>query len=627
MIRRMAGFGLLAFGYTSAAAFAVLGESLLFTVVAALIVLAESYLMLRVPNFLPSFIDTRLGLHFRLISLDLMVALLGSARFATGPRVGLVVAAVATLIALRLTFVRVSENLHRRTDLSIGWRSIPGLPDDSPRRWQPREAAVRVAPLSLLLPVGMIVVEDADASWPVIAAAVLAIGALLAAIATVLRRESALGDITTVDRREEVRKAVAALQPEVVIYFGGPESSTHVIDVWLPILQKLDRQVLIIVRDRWHLSKMRAGTLPALLLPKNTDVEYFAVPSIRVALYPTNIAVNNHLIRVPGIFDVFVGHGDSDKGGSATPISRIFDEVWVAGKAGADRYAKAQVGVCPEQIREVGRPQLAEISRRKPAALPAGTSVPAGTPAGTEVPAGTAAGIEALTTVLYAPTWEGFYESWSYSSVKTMGFELVSRLLAMDRVRVVYKPHPAAGSRNAAVAREDRRIRELIRAAGAPHAVVTSLAGLYESFNAADILVSDISSVVTDFLYSRKPYIVCNPGGLEHSVFRQQFPSTAAAALLDPSCTDLAGIVEDARGPDVRAAARIRTSEYLLGASDIDPIERFSAAIDAAVALQNARTASLTARPEPEPEPVAPSPRAHCSRADSPARAHLPDEG
>jgi len=48
--------------------------------------------------------------------------------------------------------------------------------------------------------------------------------------------------------------------------------------------------------------------------------------------------------------------------------------------------------------------------------------------------------------VLYAPTWEGFYAAWSYSSVATMGAPMISALLAIPGVRVVYKPHPATGS-------------------------------------------------------------------------------------------------------------------------------------------------------------------------------------
>ena len=63
-----------------------------------------------------------------------------------------------------------------------------------------------------------------------------------------------------------------------------------------------------------------------------------------------------------------------------------------AGPAGRDRYRLADVGVRDEQVREVGRPQLAEITRAAD-----------GSPA-----------TPGLFTVLYAPTWEGFYAEYSY---------------------------------------------------------------------------------------------------------------------------------------------------------------------------------------------------------------------
>ena len=80
--------------------------------------------------------------------------------------------------------------------------------------------------------------------------------------------------------------------------------------------------------------------------------------SARVALYPANTIKNMHLLREPGIKHVFIGHGDSDKVSSINPFTRVYDEVWVAGRAGRDRWARARVGVRDDAIVEVGRPQL-----------------------------------------------------------------------------------------------------------------------------------------------------------------------------------------------------------------------------------------------------------------------------
>ena len=44
---------------------------------------------------------------------------------------------------------------------------------------------------------------------------------------------------------------------------------------------------------------------------------------------------------------------------------------------------------------------------------------------------------------------------------------------------------------------------------------------LYDCFNHADLLVSDISSVVPDFVASGKPYVVTNPADEPHEQIRE----------------------------------------------------------------------------------------------------------
>jgi hypothetical protein len=239
-------------------------------------------------------------------------------------------------------------------------------------------------------------------------------------------------------------------------------------------------------------------------------------------------------------------------------MSRIYDEVWVAGPAGRQRYRTADVGVRDEQVREVGRPQLAHIAKRPRERPPAG---------------------ERPFTVLYAPTWEGFYSSWSYSSLRSMGERIVSGLLELDGVRVLVKPHPASGSTDKSYGRAARRVVAAVRAAGDPHRVVDGLTGLYEAFNDADLLVTDVSSVVTDFLWSGKPYVMTNPSGMAESDYRTEFPSSAGAAIWHPDLATLRADVEDARTTDLRRADRAAVARYLLGDEQDDAMAGFADAV------------------------------------------------
>ncbi len=129
---------------------------------------------------------------------------------------------------------------------------------------------------------------------------------------------------------------------------------------------------------------------------------------------------------------VFIGHGDSDKVASINPFCKVYDEVWVAGPAGRERFARAMIGVDDQDMFEVGRPQLAPIERgqRK-----------------TDEPI----------TVLYAPTWEGWTEDPLNTSLMTMGRALVAAILDHpDDVRLIYKPHPLTGRRSAKASDRER---------------------------------------------------------------------------------------------------------------------------------------------------------------------------
>ena len=264
------------------------------------------------------------------------------------------------------------------------------------------------------------------------------------------------------------------------------------------------------------------------------------MPTVRVALYVANVGKNLHFLREPRVKHVFIGHGESDKVASVNPFTKVYDEIWVAGRISRQRWAAAEVGVRDETVVEVGGPQLAEV-------LPAGERPP-GRPL----------------TVLYAPTWEGWTANPFASSLPTMGPALVRWLLerpAPDPGGLQAAPphrHGVAGRQGGAprdrgADRGPRRParRGLHRCRWTPpvtprtspcrreevesyevwagaywsrtsaHLVVEGpRPTLYDCFNHADLLVSDISSVVPDFVASGKPYVVTNAADEPHEQIR-----------------------------------------------------------------------------------------------------------
>jgi hypothetical protein len=392
---------------------------------------------------------------------------------------------------------------------------------------------------------------------------------------------------------------VRALRPEVAVYFSGSASSVYQLNMWLPVLEQLDRPPVVILRERANLRRLAETTLPVVCIPAATALMDFRMPTVRVALYVANVGKNLHFLREPRVKHVFIGHGESDKIASVNPFTKVYDEIWVAGRISRQRWAAADVGVRDETVVEVGRPQLAQV-------LPAAERSP-GQPL----------------TVLYAPTWEGWTADPFASSLPTMGPSLVRWLLERPTpTRLLYKPHPLTGTVSPAAKAAHREIVALIEAHVGQHAGASTMPvdttgdpedvalpteeaesyevwsgaywsgtsthlvvegprpTLYDCFNHADLLVSDISSVVPDFVASGKPYVVTNPADEVHEEIRAQYASTAAAYLADPDPASWEPMLELIETVDPMADRRARLRTDLLGPRLEHPVDRWNDALD-----------------------------------------------
>ena len=511
----------------------------------------------------------------------LLLAVSGGAS-ATHP--DLLKATAPTLVGvwgLRILTVLLQRHNVERRDIPVSWRNldVPGVRRSEPiGRGALSDAATWPSSGSMPLALGVAAhALGASATYLWLGAAVsfsVALAVTLVAVADTIRASLDSGTEKTI---ESLAAALAAYAPEVVLYYSRPEAVGYIANVWMHTLEQLPRRTAVIVREPHNAPLVTTDVLPVIQITRPVDIERVIPRSVALAMYPSNVANNNHLLRLPEIFDVFVGHGDSDKGGSATVLTRIFDEAWVSGPAARDRYRVADVGVRDDQIREVGRPQLAEIERY--------VGEVGDSHAGTD-------GVSSWEyTVLYAPTREGFFASWEYSSVMSQGAGIISTLLAMPGVRLLFKPHPGTGTDDPAFGEEVERLLAIVERAGAPHEVVSGAEGLYHAFNRADMLVSDISSVITDFLASGKPYVVTNSAAMGDASFRAEFPSAVGAYILGGDGTEVARYLRDAQESDSLRQSRARTTAYLLGDTSRHPLERFKEAVETVLASQRAATA------------------------------------
>jgi CDP-glycerol glycerophosphotransferase (TagB/SpsB family) len=230
----------------------------------------------------------------------------------------------------------------------------------------------------------------------------------------------------------------------------------------------------------------------------------------------------------------------------------MFDRIFVAGRAGIDRFEANGVAIPADRFDIVGRPQAAPIAvTDRPIA---------------DVPDDTK-------TVLYATTWRGIYTDANYSSLPS-GDRIVAALLARG-VRVIFRPHPNVSkhppsSRQAA--RVERMLADDAAKTGRQHVygpAATEAMSVVDCVNASDALIADISGIATDWLYSAKPFALTNSMGLSPAEFETEFPIARAAYVLDGELATVDTVLDKLLGDDPLAVTRRAIRGYYLG--DIPP--------------------------------------------------------
>ncbi|MFH8606346.1 hypothetical protein ACH4D5_02475 [Streptomyces sp. NPDC018029] len=553
--------------------------------------------------------------------------------------------------ALHFACQAVAVLVRRTRSLPIVTRNIDASDlhlTAAPPRILSRRQAHRLLTFSVPTTVGLLLTAaTTDAYWGGIglAVSITLIGAGALYLATwLLPKKRAKNDQKVI---EWLDAWLAEYKPTVAMYFSGGTTSAYQANMWLSTLAALDGKPLIVLRERFMVQKIDATDVPIICFPKVATMFSLETSTLKMMLHPANAAKTSQVLRIPTIKHAFINHGESDKLSSCNPYAKAYDEVWVAGPAARDRYQLADIGVDDKDVVEVGRPQLSPI--RPFSGAPTGP----------------------YTTVLYAPTWEGWDGNPGNTSVVLAGENIVRELLADPGVRLLYKPHPMTGSQDPRAGAANERIKAMILAAnakrsgarpgpeaaaelvrrteeldrltarrfrksadeqermmlqGSPdggqqaavaaataaweaafwasfpeweHQIITSARpAIFACFNQADLLISDVSSVVSDWLSSEKPYAVANTAGMSEAEFRASFPTASAATILTPEADGVAALLKAVRAPelDPHAEARAELKEHLLGPSDPPSLVRFNAAALALSAKADARRARMTSR-------------------------------
>ncbi|RLP87485.1 CDP-glycerol glycerophosphotransferase [Micromonospora sp. BL4] len=369
-----------------------------------------------------------------------------------------------------------------------------------------------------------------------------------------------------------VARALRRHRPEFLLYFSAPPGSEYQVTMWLPYLERIGRPFMVVLREPEFLAPIAAATdAPVVYCPTLRAIDEALVPSLRAAFYVNHGAKNSHCIRFTQLTHVQLHHGDSDKAPSANPVSGIFDRIFVAGPAAIDRYARAGVQIPPEKFVVVGRPQVESIEVRPEPVR--GLSHP---------------------TVLYTPTWTGHHADADYCSLP-VAEGLLRRLLERGAT-VILRAHPYT-AQNPASARQLGRLTELLVAdrarTGRQHVVGAAARelSLTECVNRSDALISDVSGVISDYLYSGKPYAVTDMGD-EGERFVENFPLAGSGYVLRRDMANTDEVLTALLDTDPLAEARWATRRRYLG--DF-PVESYAEAFLSAARRELAPAKTLAA--------------------------------
>ncbi|WP_277209727.1 CDP-glycerol glycerophosphotransferase family protein [Isoptericola croceus] len=365
---------------------------------------------------------------------------------------------------------------------------------------------------------------------------------------------------------------------EVLVYFADTPEALYQLEQWYETLRALDEThpVVVVTRDSRTAAAVRrdSGLAVRTVAHYTTLDDVLKRSTTKLALYVNHNPENFTCLRFGSLVHASLMHGDSDKVVTVSNQTKAYDFSFVAGQAAVERMARfSTLYDARARCVPVGRPQLDGQLRLR-----------------AETQRGT------VPTVLYAPTWEGGQPSAEYGSVATHGLRLVRTLVESGRYRVVYRPHPLTGVRDAAYGDADAAIREYLDgapapASGSPHATDTHR-DVGPAFAAADLLVCDVSGVAMDWLATGAPIVVTRPAG--EAVIATSPLLELAPALSVEALGQLLEIVDRELHDDTTREERLRLREHYLG--DTSPgaaTSRFVAACEELMAVRDREVARI----------------------------------
>ncbi|GAA6179858.1 hypothetical protein [Shimia sp.] len=363
------------------------------------------------------------------------------------------------------------------------------------------------------------------------------------------------------ERSATIAQRAAEAVPDQAVYLDSPVLSA--VNQIRPFFEsgaygKTDTPLLL--RHRAIIRMQRMFTR----LPRDLDIRpvkgggsaHFPLEKGAVLFYPFNSQSNLQTVTNRALRHVLTLHGESNKGASVRPASRMYDYVSIAGPLARDRYLQAGIFTSADvdngRLVMMGDTFVQSMPWIKPARV-----------------------TDAAPVILFSPTWEGYGgDADNYSSVVGMrGFMAVLKAArVLDMHRVVVKPHPYLGMLKPAMVREFVSGIRLLRRSGLQVSVVMRNASLQLRM-ACRTQLSRLTTIEEDCANPLAVALgVCDISGME-AIFLKQRIRHMVMAREDAVPEGLEAIY-DRKSIMPHQDPEIALQDYLDVAEDVDGLHR-----------------------------------------------------
>jgi len=280
-------------------------------------------------------------------------------------------------------------------------------------------------------------------------------------------------------------------EPKIVFYFTAPNRKfLYHIKMWTPYIKQTGIEFFIMTRESSYIKQLteEVSDIPIVVAKSLSDIEFFLPQSVSVALYANNGTKNTHLVRFNHIEHIQMLHGDSEKPPSFNPVSKMYDKLFVSGQRAIDRYYENGINIDKNNFKVIGRPQVSNIDISDKSEIK---------------------------TVLIAPTWKGFHSDTQFSSLYDL-IPIIEYIINLNQgIKIIFRKHPLTDTNTALNKPYFSQIETILENDSIEH-IYCSDREIVEDFNDSDCIITDISSVPIDYLYSEKPIIHYDTNNLSH---------------------------------------------------------------------------------------------------------------